>query len=261
MGVGEILDRAFHLLREHFWLFFIILLIPQSAAFLVGKGGQFIVSGGLEAGMTVAMGVGFGVSTVLAILVFIILQIWAQGALIHAVSETYLGHETSVRASFGAMRKRLGKLFGALLLMWFFVGFASLLLIIPGIILFMNWLMADKAVVLEGQKGMGALRRSRDLMKARTEPGFWKGPKMKAGLILLVGIVIGLGIRFLFQVPGLIVQIMMPESLLILTMNEILEMAAESLTTTYAAIAMIIYYYDIRIRKEGFDLKMMAQGL
>jgi hypothetical protein len=38
-------------------------------------------------------------------------------------------------------------------------------------------------------------------------------------------------------------------------------MVAVSLATAYAAIAMILFYYDIRVRKEGFDLKMMAEKL
>ena len=29
----------------------------------------------------------------------------------------------------------------------------------------------------------------------------------------------------------------------------------------FAAIAMILFYYDIRLRKEGFDLRMMAENL
>ena len=38
-------------------------------------------------------------------------------------------------------------------------------------------------------------------------------------------------------------------------------MVAVSLATAYTAIAMILFYYDIRVRKEGFDLKMMAEKL
>lgn len=293
MGVGEILDRSFRLLRDHFWLFFIILLIPQAAAFLVGKVAQLFLFEKASQDMTLTVGVGLGVSTVLALVVFLVFQIWGQGALIHAVSETYLGHRTSVRGSYGAMRLRLWRLLFTLLLMWLFIGLpigacgvlmaiifpaflgmgvspaiavlVGVIVIIPGVILFFrlffHWLMADKVVVLEGQKGTSALRRSRELMKARTEPGFWKGPKMKASLILLVAFLIGIGIRLLFQIPGLLLQIFMPEQPFTVTLREALNVIAASLATTYWFIAMIVYYYDIRIRREGFDLKMMAHGL
>jgi hypothetical protein len=80
-------------------------------------------------------------------------------------------------------------------------------------------------------------------------------------LIILVGIVIGIGIHFLFQLPGVLLGIVLPEGILTLTIQGILNSAAASLATVYAAIAMILFYYDIRVRKEGFDLKMMAEKL
>jgi len=46
-----------------------------------------------------------------------------------------------------------------------------------------------------------------------------------------------------------------------LTIQQILNVVATSLATVFTAIAMILYYYDIRLRSEGFDLKMMAKHL
>jgi hypothetical protein len=261
MGIGEILDRSFRLMQQRFGLFFFILLIPQGVAFLLGRGLQWMLTGGVSGEITLAVGLGFGVSALLTVLVFLVIFIWAQGALIHAVSETYLGHDTSVGASYGAMRSRLGTLMGTMLLMWLLVGLGTLLFIIPGMLLFLNWLMTDKAVVLEGGRGMDAMRRSRELMKTRTEPGFWRGPRMKASIILSVAILIGIGIRLLFQAPAFALLLAFPENELLLFLQDGLGMLGEALATAYASIAMILYYYDIRIRKEGFDLKMMAEKL
>jgi hypothetical protein len=104
MGVGEILDRSFRLLRKHFMLFFIILMIPQGTFFLANKGIQVYAKGGVLQGMTSGMVVGYAVSLLLVVVIMMIIQFWAQGALIYAVSETYLGHETSIGRSYGAMR-------------------------------------------------------------------------------------------------------------------------------------------------------------
>ena len=293
MGIGEILDRSFRLLRQYFLLFFIILLIPQIAFFLAGKGMQLLFTGGFGQSASMTMGAGFGISFFLALVVFIILQFWAQGALIHAVSETYLGHNTSVGAAYGAMRQRLGWLLGTLILMGLLMvlvpalsgilsaifiplllklGISKLIigLLVAGFIIFsivaffhllLNWLMVDKVVVLEERRWVKALRRSKELMKSRTDPGFWKSTKMKAGLILLLGFLIGIGINLCLQVPGLIFQFLMPGNVIIMTIHEVLNMAATSLATVYTAIAMILFYYDIRLRKEGFDLRMMAENL
>jgi hypothetical protein len=293
MGVGEILDRSFRFLRQYFWLFFIIIFIPQAVFFVVNFGLQFLIVGDMTQDFSVAMGAGFGISALLAGLIFLVLQFWAQGALIHAVSETYLGHSTSVKASFSAMRSRLGRLIGTLILWSILVfgvpallGIVAAVLapslammglspIIVGIItvvlvflafwvftsLFLSWLLADKTVVLEELGWMKALRRSKELMKGRTEPGIWKSIKTKASLIIIVGFLIGVGIHLLFQLPGVVLGVVFPEGLVVTTVQGVLNMVAVSLATAYTAIAMILFYYDIRVRKEGFDLKMMAEKL
>jgi hypothetical protein len=293
MGVGEILDRSFRLLRQHFMLFFIILMIPQGMFFLANKGMQVYAQGGVQQGTGPGMVVGVVVSVLFVVVIAMIIQFWAQGALIYAVSETYLGHETSIGRSYGAMRSRLGRLIGTMFLMGFLImlvpgllgivsailippltamGFGSsttgilfAVLIIAGAVWFfhvlLNWLLVDKVVVLEGEGWRSALRRSKELMNTRTEPGFWKRPKNKAGLILILGALIGVGIHLLFQTPGLITHWLMPTSTMGQTIQEILNVVATSLATVFTAIAMILYYYDIRLRSEGFDLKMMAKHL
>jgi hypothetical protein len=293
MGIGELLDRSFRMIREYFWLFFLIILIPQGISFLVGKGIQLNLGEIGRTGAPMAMGAGIGISAILAGLVFIILQFWAQGALIYAVSETYLGHSTSVGGSYGAVRRVLGRLLGTLIL------FVILIMLVPALLgafaalfvgilsamgagkvavgiliffvvvvgvwfffrLFLNWLLVDKVVVLEGIGWIKALKRSTELMKGRTEPGFWKSNKMKAGLILLLGVLIGIGIELIFQIPGFIFGFVFKGSLLGRTVLEVLSIVGKTLTTAFTATAMILYYYDIRLRKEGFDLKMMAENL
>jgi MFS family permease len=293
MGTGEILDRSFRLLRQSFWLFFVIVFIPQGIFFLMTHGGglMFGLAGGPEEALSA--GIGFGVLTVLAFLIFIVLQFWAQGALIYAVSETYLGHPTSIGGSYRAIRKRLGRLVGTMVLwgllvfIWpmlagivlailvpalsaagiggIFVGlFAVLAFLVTiwlAIRLLLNWLLVDKVVVLEDLGWMGALRRSKELMNTRTEKGFWKRPKNKAGLILVLGFLIAGGIQLTFQLPGIILSIVAPGSLAASTIMGLLNIISTSLATVFTATAMILFYYDIRLRSEGFDLKMMAENL
>ena len=283
MGIGEILDRSFHLLRSHFRLLFLIILTPQAIHFLVSQGFQLAFSGGAAVSNPLATGIGFGITAFFAAILFIIIQFWAQGALINAVSEAYLGHEASVWGSYRAMRNRLGRLIGTLFLMGLLIAVAAGAIVVVGMVLAMvsgfltavfgfagvvvglhlllNWLMVDKVVVLEEMSWMNALRRSKELMTARTEKGFWKSTKMKAGLILLLGFLIGLGFQLLFQLPGAVLGFLGKGNVMVVTFLHILSIAATSLATVYTAVAMILYYYDIRVRKEGFDLKMMAENL
>jgi hypothetical protein len=290
MGIGELLDRSFRIIREYFWLFFIIILIPQGIWFLVGKGIQPLLGGMEGRGAPMAMGVGFGISAFLAFVVFIILQFWAQGALIHAVSETYLGHSTTVGRSYGAMRRILGRLLGTLILLfilvvilfiiagvfmaifipllssiggfaWVIVGLLVLAYAVFAVWLFLSWLMVDKVVVLEKKGWIKAIKRSRELMKGRTEPGFWKFIKVKAFLILIIGVLIAIAIQLIFQIPGIFFGVVLKGSVVVQTVLEILNILGNTIATAFTATAMILYYYDIRLRKEGFDLKMMAENI
>ena len=283
MGIGEILDRSFHMLRNNFWLLFLIILIPQAVYFLVSQGLGLVFHGGGMVPSAAAMGARFGATAFFSAIVSVIIQFWAQGALIHAVSKTYLGHSASVWGSFVAMRSRLGRLIGTMLLMGFAIGVVAVIFIaigailamisgaltfilalagiVLGVYLFLGWLVVDKVVVLEGTGWISALRRSRELMTARTEPGFWKNTMTKALLILVLGFLIGLGFQLLFQVPGALLGVLAKGNVVVVTVLHILNIAATSLATVYTAVALIIYYYDIRVRKEGFDLKMMAEKL
>ena len=298
MNIGEILDRAFNLLRRHFWLFFFIILIPQGVFFMVGKAIQLYFSGEFAGNIFQnpdfeMMGAGFIISCAFAFILFMILQIWAQGALTHAISERYLGHSTTVGGSYRAMRSKLGRLLGTMVLMFFLLG---LLLALPGffaailvpllskagtnsviigilvalIVIFLiavfiytilKWLMVDKIVVLEDIGWMNALRRSKEIMKANPEGGFWKKTKVKALIIIILGVLIAVGIHIALQIPGGILLALMPGSVIIQTIQEVLNIAATSVVTVFTATAMILFYYDIRLRKEGFDLKMMAENI
>ena len=291
MGIGEILDRAFRLLRQSFWLFFFILLIPQGIFFLVFKVLQMLFREAQTPGL--AMGITMGISFFIAIIIFFVLQCWAQGSLIHAVSETYLGHTTSLSTAYGSVWRQLFRLVGTVIIMVILmllapVGLGTITAVLIYVLssttigklvivllvavfvilallvffhLFLDWLMVDKVVVLEGKAWLTALRRSKEIMRAHTEPGFWRKTKMKAGLILLLGFLIGIGIHILLQIPGVAFHFLMPENLIVLTIHEILNMVATCLVTAFTAIAMLLFYYDIRLRKEGFDLKMMAENL
>jgi hypothetical protein len=127
--------------------------------------------------------------------------------------------------------------------------------------LFLSWLMVDKVVVLERKGWIKALKRSMELMKGGTEPGFWKFIKIKALLILLIGVLIAVAIQLIFQIPGVIFGVILKGSVVVQTILEILNIVGNTIATAFTATAMILYYYDIRLRKEGFDLKMMAENL
>lgn len=255
MGLKEILGRSLVLLKENLGLFFLLLLLPNVVSFLMAKVLPVTDGTALFAGSFGGMQIGVLVAGALIILV---LFTWAEGALIYAVSEIHLGHEASLGGSLGAVRPRLGALISTMLLVWFLVFLGLVVFVIPGLIFVFRWLMTDKVVVLEGLRGTQAMGRSRDLMRFRIGPGFWNRPWSRVSLLGCGAGLVCIGIYLVFLIPAWLLGYLFPGEMSDYV-GDGLELLADTLSAAYGSIALVIYYYDIRVRKEKFDHKGMAQ--
>ncbi|HET8611142.1 MAG TPA: hypothetical protein VFL92_00055 [Sphingomonas sp.] len=90
------------------------------------------------------------------------------------------GAEITFRQAATSIPKYILPVIGLTIVMTIGVGFASLLFLIPGVILWLSWLAAMVALVTEGDSIFGALRRSRELSVG------------SRGRILLIVILLGL---------------------------------------------------------------------
>ncbi len=142
----------------------------------------------------------------------------------------------------------------------------------PVLIVFMRLMITIPALALEGCSGWKAIKRSASLV--RYDPGlgvlYWG--EMRLSFLLLPLFIIELLILSLTSLPLVIHQageLMRhgsngqitppPDSLLII--SQILTFLAGSLILPLYSIATTLFYYDIRIRREGFDLEFMAGQL
>ena len=100
MSIGEILDRAFRLLKENFTVFCVVVALPLFLVFILSLLGQWIGLGAFHVvgGPSPQMVGSFGF---LIFLLFMLCFIWAMGALNYAVSERYLGHHITVGGAYG----------------------------------------------------------------------------------------------------------------------------------------------------------------
>ena len=142
----------------------------------------------------------------------------------------------------------------------------------PVLIVFMRLMVTIPALALEGFPGWKAIKRS--AMLVRYDPGmgilYWG--EMRLSFLLLPLFIIELLILSLTSLPltlhqfGEIVRhgsngqiAPPPDSVMIL--SQILTFLAGSLILPLYSIATTLFYYDIRIRREGFDLEFMAKQL
>lgn len=115
--------------------------------------------------------------------------------------------------------------------------------------LFVKFSLAFAVVVVERTGPLKALGRSWDLVRER----FWK----VFGTLLLAGIIVGvisMLIVFVFGLPGLALG-----QTASVVLGVIAGVVASLVTTPLVANAATLLYYDGRIRREGYDLDVMAQ--
>jgi hypothetical protein len=172
-----------------------------------------------------------------------------DGAVVAIVSEVYLGRAAMASTGLRAVRGRIGSLIGASIARSLLVALGLLLLIVPGIIMLAGTFALPMAIVLEGHKMGPAFTRSRQLV----EHNLWHVLRTLALLALIVfGLMIGAAMVLAVAGEFLGVDEMVTD----LIMDGVL-----ILLYPLFSVGGTLLYYDLRIRKEGFDLEMMLRDL
>jgi hypothetical protein len=169
----------------------------------------------------------------------------AAGVII--ISENLLGKSVSVGQAYSRILNSLFPLLGALLLFTFAIS-VGLIVVIPGIVVYVWFCLAAPVVIIEREGGFGALRRSRVLVKGFFDKAFllivWL-TLAEAFVVILV-----LSLPFLVgSFPGF------PSLLSLLSIWLTIPINA------FRVISTTMLYYDLRVRKEGYDLQVLAQEL
>ena len=226
MSLGEILDTGFRLVRDEFVPLVGIAATVQVPVAVLGaltQKGEFFLPAlfGL-----LILGLG-GSPIVLAATTF-------------AVGEVYLGRSITVGGSLRAAIGVILPLAGTMLLYYFGVLLGLLLLIVPGIFLVLSWLLAWPIMVLEGVFGPAALGRSYELMRGHRLRGL--GATVVSWLILAI-------VTNIFQLVFSFVPMVGP----------VFSGLASAVGTAYVSAVIVVLYFDVRCRKEAFDLEHLAQ--
>lgn len=239
LTVGEILDGAITLLRRQFG----VLL------------GIAVVCEGLPAALNIYIDLtgGSGAQPGLALLqrlLNLIATLLVTGATVNAVSEAYLGRTPRLGDSLRYALGKLGVIFSASLVSGFVAVLATIALVIPGVIVLCGYSVVAQVAALEPlQSGTDALRRSWMLTK---------GFKAKALVLWIVAIAIIAALAVAGGVVGVLAAGANPafEPVSTVLMEILLLLYYPLLTCVFT-----LFYYDLRVRKEGFDLEMLAAQL
>jgi hypothetical protein len=126
--------------------------------------------------------------------------------------------------------------------------------LIYGILMALRYALAMPACVVEGLSAGAALKRSVELSKGARGRVFVLGLLVGA-VRLILGIVLGFPfIAFTFKHPGHSLPIGL------MAMQQLAAFVVNTLIGPIYATGLTLFYYDQRIRKEGYDIEWMMQA-
>jgi hypothetical protein len=281
MTLGEVLDRTFKLYRSNFWVFAGIVALPYllillveiiSAAFGSGSKPAHSVSQISPSLLAGALAGG----TVFAIL-YAIMAGAAHAATVFAVSDLYLARVASVRGSFF----RVGTKVFRVLLIFFLIGLAIggsvvvigiagailrspaifalgfLILIVPCLIFFCRVAVAIPVAMLEDLGAVRSLERSIQLTK---------GHALQIFLIFLLVGCLSYAALLIFQAPFVALALAsaaahQTPSFGVQVLQYLSAFVSQVLIGPIATIALSLMYYNLRVRKEAFDIQHLMASL
>jgi hypothetical protein len=295
LGVGDVLDRTFTVYKSKpllfialsaiWYLLLILTLIFLAVAVFAGTLNTFVQQAGRSnpqlVGEVIAGVVVFGIVA----LVLTILMLAAQSAaLVYAGGQRYLARAVTIGEAFRAGLSAAGRLFlaglavfFAIFAMWVVVfiaagvvaflargagavafiviGLAVIVAIVGTFYLAASWLIAPVIVVVEKMGPLAALSRSWRL----SEGNRWRiiGIQALLGILNLVLSILIAGIFGALDAGG-----GETGQLGVATLVEnLINFASTIIWAPVEWIAFTVLYYDLRVRKEAFDLQLAAEAL
>ena len=253
MTVGDLLQTALNLYRENVSLFVgivAVLTIPETII-------NVLIAAGSPSKLTTGNLGGYLGLTGLRSLVGLIFTIMIVGALTQAVAARYLGRPMTISGAYDSLGvSTFVTLALASILVGLVVGLGFVLLIIPGIYLAIRLVFVPQAIVLERKGVMDAFSRSWNLV----EGSWWR----VLGIVLVFGIVVAVVSGILGAILGAIF-IGILHTGTGTTATAILSTIIGAIVTVFIQpfelAGFVMLYYDLRVRKEGFNLDHMAQQL
>lgn len=255
LTLGELLDRAFQLYRSRFVLFVGIAAVAYLPLFVV-QTAMLWAPKTFSLSVSAAIVVGFLLALVLRLLGLAA----ANSATIIVVSSAYLERPITLREAYRRVSGMLVRVFFIMIGAGIGIAIGLVLLIVPGVILFLMWALAIPVAVLE-DAGLGeSLSRSRQLTAGHRFRVFAIYLLYSALVVALeLGLLGPLGAMVAIKGRGSATVAALPT--IISAGTVILTYVIQCVMTPILTISLSLMYYDERVRKEAFDIQLMMSTL
>jgi hypothetical protein len=259
LSVGEVLDASFKVVRQSFGTLALCvlvvalplnilntLIIASTTDNAFNLDSAAVTAGNVSEGTQLAGGL------VRAIINIVLLTI-ASAACFRAVSSVYLGEKPTVEGSLSFGAKRVLPVIWLSILYSFGLILPFIALVLPGIWLAVAWSVSYPALLSEGLGGAKALGRSFGLTKGRWWPTF--------GTLLVMYLIVAVISGILSLLFGATLIASLDNEALAAVVYTIVNTLSSLITLPLFAAVLTIIYFDLRVRKEGFDLHLLARGV
>ena len=265
LNVGEALDVALKLYRRGFGdlvrLVAVVIIPVQVLAAVIrvsttDNGQSTVQTGTINGQPHVVLTNGFWTGLAGSLAVFVLTGMGgnlAAASCLRSVSSRYLGEDSRWQDSLAFVWRRLPSVLWVWFLVFLLASLALLLVIVPGVYLWVSWIVAMPVVLLEDRRGWQALKRSRWLVRGRWWPTF--------GTYLLAVILVSIVEAVLGGVLVALVLRNNPTSGYAILVNAVAAIVSALLVTPFTASVIAVIYFDLRVRKEGYDLELLARGI
>lgn len=174
------------------------------------------------------------------------------GLLLAGLATAFAGADAMGNNGPGAGRRRLSGRIGPLLALSVVVGVATAagmaLLVIPGVVIYLSWMLATPAAVMERADLPTALRRSSILAS---------GHRMRfLGVLVLSLLIGGLIVAVAQAAVGAVAVSTSPVTVLVL--SEIVAAFVAGLTASWTGAVIAVLYIDVRVRTEDLGSALRA---
>jgi len=256
LEIGDILDETFRIYRRHFWLFAgisVIMAIPTAA--LTGYSFFTVFSSFLQT----INSINPDLNALLPSLVWLaagyllsfLLSPFTVAAVIYAACESALGRPVTI---WGAVRGVLRRYFAILGYVFILDMMGVLFCLFPlWIWIAVGWVAVLPVMFVENGRLIAAMGRSWRLVEGR-----WWRTFLILLLVFLLWWLVGRALEgFLFfatQIIGIVAS-----NFLVVAIAQAIAVLVAALVNPVAQIAIVLVYFDLRVRREALDLFQLAQ--
>ena len=256
LEIGDLLDETFRMYRRHFWLFAgisALLAIPSAASsgfnIFAVFGSLFQPASQLDSTTYIES----QLAQIVALLINLALLPFGFGAVTYAACESALGRQVTAGGVFMAVLRRYFPLLGFFLLI---VVMAIVFCLIPlWAWIWVNWIAVVPMMFVENIGLGAAMSRSWRLVAGR-----WWRTFLIVFLLGVLTYVVRTALVAFAVVPVAALSLFF-SSYILLAIAGAINVIVDAVVNPVLQIAVVLIYFDLRVRREALDLFQMAHRL